>query len=111
MGSNDSSLANRLSALHVNTEILNFPNSYPDRNPVDIYRCYLSETLANITNVDANTIFTALQWTQTLDKGDLNLAVPRLRVKGHAPDNLARQWAEAVSMPRQLRGQEAKLKN
>ncbi len=111
MGSNDSSLANRLSALHVNTEILNFPNSYPDCNPVDIYRCYISDTLANITNLDAKTIFSALQWMQTLDKGDLNLAVPRLRVNGYAPNDLAKQWAEAVSISRKLRGQEAKLDN
>lgn len=98
MGSNDSSLADRLPALQGNTEVLDFPDSYPDRNPIDVYRSYLSRNLARISGVDAKTIYAGLQWTQSLDKGDLNLAVPRLRVKGQAPNELAKRWAESVSM-------------
>jgi len=36
-----------------------------------------------------------LQWTQTLDKGDLMLPVAALRVKGKSPQDLAKQIAEA----------------
>lgn len=98
MGSNDSSLADRLSALEVESEFTNFPHSYPELSPVDIFRCFVSENLAKISGVHAETIYPALQWTQTLDKGDLNLAIPRLRLKGKPPNDLAKQWAEAVSM-------------
>jgi hypothetical protein len=98
MGSNDSSLADRLSALEVESEFTKFPDSYPELNPVDIFRCFVSENLAKISGVHAVTIYPALQWTQNLDKGDLNLAIPRLRLKGKPPNDLAKQWAEAVSM-------------
>jgi arginyl-tRNA synthetase len=93
----DGALEARLSALQIDPKILDFPDSYSDLNPLDIYRCYLSENLARISGVDAKTIYAGLQWTQNLDKGDLNLAIPRLRVKGHAPNELAQRWAENVS--------------
>jgi arginyl-tRNA synthetase len=104
MASNGHSLAERLSALQVDSEVLKFPESYPEFNPVDIYRCFISTHLAKITGVDVKTVYPALQWTQALDKGDLNLAIPRLRVKSDAPDKLAKRWAEEVSkaQPRNL---------
>jgi arginyl-tRNA synthetase len=98
MALNDGTLESRLLALQIDSKIVDFPKSYPDLNPVDIYRCYLSEKLARISGVDANTIYAGLQWTQSLDKGDLNQAIPRLRVKRHVPDELAQIWAENVSM-------------
>jgi arginyl-tRNA synthetase len=98
MASNGTPLRDRLTALEVNPEVLDFPDTYPDLNPVDIYRCFISESLAKVSNVDANNIYNALQWTQSLDKGNLNLAIPRLRVKGNATD-LAKQWVESVSVP------------
>jgi arginyl-tRNA synthetase len=100
MASSIDSIDARLSVLQIKLKVVDFPNSYPDLNPVDIYRCYLAETLAKISGVAANTIYDGLQWTQSLDKCDLNLAIPRLRVKGHAPDELGQTWAENVSTPK-----------
>jgi arginyl-tRNA synthetase len=100
MASSGGSIEARLSALQIKPTILEFPDSYPDLNPVDIYRCYLAETLATISGVDAKTIYDGLQWTQNLDKCDLNLAIPRLRVKGHAPGELGQTWAQNVSTPK-----------
>ncbi|KAH0612443.1 uncharacterized protein H6S33_010495 [Morchella sextelata] len=71
-----------------------FPYSNPTTNPVDIFRCYISDTLAGISGVDSKLIYDALEWTQSFEKGDLILAIPRLRLKGQKPDAIAKEWAE-----------------
>lgn len=73
-----------------------YPNCYPEINPVDVYRSHITTLLHGVTGVDPKIIYPALQWTTTLDKGDLVLAVPALRVKGK-PDQLGAQWLEKVS--------------
>jgi hypothetical protein len=52
-----------------------FPNCYPSVNPVDRYRGHIAELLGDAVGIDPLTIFTRLQWTNTLDKGDLVLPV------------------------------------
>jgi len=76
-----------------------YPNCHPEINPFDLYRAHLSNVLAEITGVDANIIYPNLAWTLGLDKGDLTLAAPALRIKGKKPDQLAelaKEWAEKV---------------
>ena len=72
-----------------------FPESNPATNPVDLFRCYIAEKLVAITGVGVAVIYPALEWTNAFDKGDLILAVPRLRVKGN-PQKLAEEWAAKV---------------
>ncbi|KAF4548903.1 Arginine--tRNA ligase-like protein 1 [Elsinoe fawcettii] len=62
-------------------------------NPIDVFRTAIAETLSPITGVESARIHEALAWTATLDKGDLILAVPRLRIKGTAPEQLAQECA------------------
>ncbi|KAJ4391663.1 arginyl-tRNA synthetase [Gnomoniopsis smithogilvyi] len=69
-----------------------FPACYPETNPTDVYRLHLTKVLEKITGVDPKIIYPAVQWTQGLDKGDLMLAVPALRVKGKKPNELAEEW-------------------
>ncbi|KAI9861764.1 MAG: hypothetical protein M1813_005113 [Trichoglossum hirsutum] len=83
-----------LSSLGISQPLPHFPDTNPQLNPVDIFRCYLTEILAGLTGVDAKIVYPALAWTLTLDKGDLVLAVPALRIKGKKPDQLAAEWAE-----------------
>lgn len=64
---------------------------------MDTYRACISKYLAEISGVSADTIFSALDRTQTLDKGDLLLAVPRLRIKTAKPADLAAEWVKKVS--------------
>ena len=73
-----------------------FPDSNPTANPVDVYRCYIAHALAPITGVDLNLVYPALEWTLSLDKGDLILAAPRLRIPGKNPSELTKEWAEKV---------------
>ncbi|PHH86394.1 hypothetical protein CDD83_10309 [Cordyceps sp. RAO-2017] len=70
-----------------------YPNCFPDINPVDVYRAHITSILHDVTGVDRTVIYPALQWTATLEKGDLVLAIPALRVKGK-PDELGKQWLE-----------------
>lgn len=76
-----------------------FSNCYPETNPIDVYRAHLTNVLEKVTGVDPKIIYPAIQWTQGLDKGDLIVAAPALRVKGKKPDELVKEWEEKVSLP------------
>lgn len=93
-----SSLSDKLKSLDLETPLPKYPNCYPEVNPVDIYRAHITSILKDVTGVDASIIYPALQWTQTLDKGDLVLPVPALRVKGKKPAELAAEWVEKVGV-------------
>ncbi|KAI9669596.1 MAG: hypothetical protein M1817_004639 [Caeruleum heppii] len=85
-------LSKKLADLHMDPPT-KYPNSYPDLNPVDTYRAHITDLLTKVTAVDPAIIYPVLQWTQTLDKGDLVLPVPALRVKGKKATELAEKWA------------------
>lgn len=72
-----------------------YPNCYPEINPVDIYRSHVTSILHKITGVDTKVVYNAVQWTMSLDKGDLVVAIPALRVKGK-PEELGKKWLEQV---------------
>lgn len=67
--------------------------SFPDVNVVDLMRNYISNELSTISGVDRSLIFPALEWTNTLERGDLLIPIPRLRIKGANPKELAIEWA------------------
>lgn len=71
-----------------------YEGSYPEYNTVDLLRNYITEELSKISGVDPKLIFPALEWTNTLDRGDLLIPIPRLRIKGAKPQDLAIEWAE-----------------
>ncbi|KAH8898396.1 arginyl-tRNA synthetase [Thozetella sp. PMI_491] len=71
-----------------------YPGCHPEINVFEFYRAHLANILTEITGVDASIIYPQLQWTSSLDKGDLVLAAPALRLKGKKPDQLAQEWVE-----------------
>ena len=73
-----------------------YRDAFPSRNPTDVFRVAIADQLATVSGVDKNLIYSGLAWTNSLDKGDLLLAVPRLRVKGTPPAELATKWASEV---------------
>jgi arginyl-tRNA synthetase len=91
-----STLAEKLKSLSLSEPLKRFPNCFPDLNPVDIYRAHLATILAEVTGVDSAIVYPALQWTQTLEKGDLVLPIPALRIKTKKPAELATEWVEKV---------------
>lgn len=90
------SLNEQLSNFGISEPLALFPDSNPTTNPVDVYRCYIAHVLAPITGVDLKLVYPALEWTQSLEKGDLILAAPRLRIPGKNPSELTKEWAEKV---------------
>lgn len=66
-------------------------------NPVDLYRSHLTKLIAGITGAPSATVYPAIQFTQSLDKGDLSLATPALRLKGRDPNELAQKLQNEVS--------------
>lgn len=91
-------LTSSLQALGV-SKVPAVPNtpSYPTYNQIDIYRSHITEHLEPITGASAQVIYQAIQWTTTLEYGDLMLPVPALRLKGKKPDELAKEIAEKVT--------------
>ena len=89
-------LATSLQKLGLENKLESFPNCYPELNPTDVYRAHITSILADITGADKSVIYPQLQWTMTLDKGDLILPVAALRIKGKKPQDLALEWAEKV---------------
>lgn len=85
-------LTKLVDGLNLGDATARYPNCHPATNPFDLYRAHLANTLATVTGVEPALIYPALQWTTGLDKGDLILAVPALRVKGRKPDELASEW-------------------
>ena len=74
----------------------NVQASHTAINPIDGYRHHIANLLAPITGVPADEIYPRLSWTQTLDKGDLGIAVPSLRLKGKKPNEQAEEFAAKV---------------
>lgn len=72
-----------------------YPNCYPTINPVDQYRIHVSELIAKALNLDAKNVYPRVQWTNTLDKGDLVLAVC-LQSRGFSDCWLANDGANDV---------------
>ena len=59
----------------------------------------LERILEPVTGVDPKLIYTNLQWTSSIDKGDLALPTASLRIKGAKYDQLAKEWSEKVRSP------------
>ncbi|EAZ63345.1 arginyl-tRNA synthetase [Scheffersomyces stipitis CBS 6054] len=68
--------------------------STPDYNIIDVFRNYITNELHRVSDVDQEIIFSALDSPNTLDKGDLIVPVPRLRLKGVNPKDKAVEWSE-----------------
>lgn len=72
-----------------------YEGSFPQENTIDFLRNYITEELSKISGVDAKLIFPALEWTNTLERGDLLIPIPRIyRVKGANLKELAIEWSE-----------------
>jgi arginyl-tRNA synthetase len=95
-GVTSQSLNNQLKHLGASTPIPQFPDSKPLVNPVDVYRSYLAGIISGITGASSQLVYSALQWTRSLDHGDLILAVPQLRLKGSKPAALVMELAKMV---------------
>lgn len=103
-----SELITRLQGLGIEEPLKVYPGSNPVKNPFDIFRSYITEELASVSGVAKDLIYPALEWTNSADRGDLVLPVPRLRVKGAKPDVLATEWVGKFNKGKYIRDAVAK---
>ncbi|KAF1941374.1 arginyl-tRNA synthetase [Clathrospora elynae] len=69
-------------------------NTYPALNPFDIYRSHITELLSQASGVDKHVIYPTLAWTAKPEHGDLQLAVPALRLKKKDMKAFAQELAD-----------------
>lgn len=62
-------------SLQPQSEQSKFPNCFPALNPTDVYREHIAEKLAGATGIEPEKIYARLNWTNSLDKGDMVLPV------------------------------------
>jgi arginyl-tRNA synthetase len=85
-----------LGELGVPIPLPTFPSSDPINNPNDVYRSYIAAELEKLIGCDRALLYDSLQRTSTPSKGDLVLVVPRLRLKGVKPNELAAELSSKV---------------
>jgi arginyl-tRNA synthetase len=73
-----------------------FPDTYPELNPLDVYRAHITELVAPLADVDPKLVLPALARPITLAEGDINLPVAALRIKGKKPLDIAAELAEKL---------------
>lgn len=71
--------------------------SYPDHNVLDVMRNYIAEELSRVSQVEPSIVFEALDIPTTMDKGDLLVPIPRLRLKGVNPKEKALEWSQSLN--------------
>jgi len=74
-------LSKQLSKLHLQAPEF-IEGSYPEYNVVDLCRNYIAGQLSKLTGVDKKIAYDSLAWSIVLEKGDLIVPLPRLRLKG-----------------------------
>ncbi|KAH6851013.1 hypothetical protein B0I37DRAFT_307959 [Chaetomium sp. MPI-CAGE-AT-0009] len=83
------SLQAYLGELGVAIPLPTFPSADLIHNPNDVYRSYIAAELGKLLDCDPVLLYESLQRTSIPSKGDLVLVVPRLRIKGAKPNELA----------------------
>lgn len=82
MASVKQDLADQLADLHIEKpEVIE--GSYPEYNVVDLCRNYIAGQLSKLTGVDKKIAYDSLEWSIVLNKGDLVVPLPRLRLRGN----------------------------
>lgn len=80
-----------LEELGLSSPIPTFPQSNPLNRPVDIYRAYLANTASTVLQTDRILTYEAVQSANVKDNSDLALVIPKLKLKGSKPKELAKE--------------------
>jgi arginyl-tRNA synthetase len=66
------------------------------RNPIDIYRSYLARLFQTLVECDPDLVYDSIQPANTTGNGDLDVVLPRLKVSGISPKELAGELLKKV---------------
>jgi arginyl-tRNA synthetase len=58
-------------------------------NPIDIYHSYLTEHLQKLVECDPHLVYNSIQLSKTIEDGDLDIVLPKLKLDGVEPKELA----------------------
>lgn len=65
-------------------------------NPIDIYHGYLAEHLQTLVECDPHLVYNSIQPSNTIENGDLDIVLPKLKLNGVSPKDLAGQLLKKV---------------
>lgn len=65
-------------------------------NPIDIYHSYLAEHLQTLVECDPNLVYNSIQLSKTIEDGDLDIVLPKLKLPGVSPKELAGELLKKV---------------
>lgn len=67
-------------------------------NPVDIYHSYLAAVFGDIVGCDADIVYSSIQAAGTAENGDLDFVLPKLKLSGSNPKELAGELVKKVCL-------------
>ena len=65
-------------------------------NPVDIYHAYLAKHLQTIVEGEDSLVYNSIQPSNTIENGDLDIVLPKLKLPGISPKELAGELLKKV---------------
>ena len=65
-------------------------------NPMDLYRSYLAADFQQLVDSDPDLVYKAIQPPITIQDGDLDIVLPRLKLPGGNPKELAAELLRQV---------------
>jgi hypothetical protein len=65
-------------------------------NPIDIFHAYLAEHLQSYVECDPQLVYNSIQASNTIENGDLDIVLPKLKLPGVSPKDLAGQLLKKV---------------
>lgn len=66
-------------------------------NPIDLYHSYLAEHLQTLVECDQHLVYNSIQRSNTIENGDLDIVLPKLKLPGASPKELAGELLKKVS--------------
>ena len=66
-------------------------------SPIDIYHSYLAERLLALVECNPHLVYNSIQLSKTIDEGDLDIVLPKLKLDGIKPKELAAELLSKVS--------------
>jgi len=65
-------------------------------NPIDIYHSYLAKHFQTLVECDPDRVYDSIQPANTTENGDLDIVLPRLKLTGTSPKELAGELLKKV---------------
>jgi arginyl-tRNA synthetase len=67
-------------------------------NPIDIYHSYLAEVFRTLIKCDPDLVYNSIQPASSAGNGDLDIVLPKLKLSGVSPKELADELLKKVSL-------------